>query len=151
MKLKLMLAAFAMLLSSAASADWTNYGKIEFQKGNKWVKASALCVAGDQFFHADAQPRIACQDNAEGDCRVSHVFDPVFYQPMNSSRARCDRREGEGSGGACLKWVEVDFIQTAMVKNVTYNRRKDFEEGAEPKSVSYTIIPACPADIVNAN
>ncbi|MEO0335397.1 MAG: hypothetical protein AAF202_03330 [Pseudomonadota bacterium] len=152
MKLKLMLAALAMVVSSAASADWVNYGKIEFQKGNKWVPAKSLCTTGDQFFHAAAQPREVCADSRDGSCdRIAHVFDPVFYQDMNSTRARCDSREGERQGGACLKWVEVDFIQTAMVKNAVYDRFKDFEEGQRPKSYTYTVIPACPVDIIEAN
>jgi len=143
MKLKLMLSAIMLMASSTALADFVVEAKIHFQDGVKWVGASDTCVSGDFIIHPGAQPREICMENGQGD-KVNCRYEAAdFDQPMASTRVRCDRREGERQGGACLEWVTVDFIQTALVKNYVYSSRKDWEEGGAPIAVEEYTIPAC--------
>lgn len=153
MKLKLMLSALMLLASGAASADFVVEGRIEFQDGDKWVKASALCVSGETFIHAAAKPKKSCNTTGDhgDDDRNCTYFPADFDQPFASTRARCDRREGERQGGACLEWVTVDFIQTAVVKNVHYTNYREYDDGGSPSKVTYTTIPPCADGSVDAN
>ena len=132
----------ASLLMSTSAFGYVTGDKIEFQGVSTFVSAAfnkSLCLDGDTY---NAVVTLCTEWERDSDddriCVAREKF--AVTQPMTSTRQRCAQFEGDNSGGDCIKWVTVPYVQKP-VREVKYYRNND--DDSSPYKTEIITIPSC--------
>lgn len=136
--MKNLVIGLALLSSASAFAERDTYftgDKIEFQKDSTWVSAlysKTLCLNGDTY---EAIITKCAEYSNDDERRCERTIKVKAFQPMVSTRQRCDRFGGSDDN-RCDRWVTVPFVQNP-------ERIVKFYEGSTLVRTQKVVVPAC--------
>lgn len=130
--MKALISTMAFLVSLSAFGYMTG-DKIHFQKDSTWVNSyynKSLCLNDQDVYEAVVSVCTKYVNNGSDDRTCVRRGTKKIYQPMVSTRLRCD----DWSGDNCSSWVRVDYVQSPKRTVKFYNDKDQLT-----KTASYTI------------
>lgn len=121
------------------AGEFTNFGKIYFQKADTWVFANKTCLHEQNFYHQtkDFIEKISCSGSDDSRCEVWKTVPLV--QPVHSYRFFCSRY----SEDECVDSSKIRFLQDPNVRFEVYSSQKAFRENERPLKKGWYRVPGC--------
>lgn len=136
--MKTLILALSFVVAASANAEYISGDRIHFQKDSTWVSSyynKTACLRGATY-EAVVSKCIETRNSGDNDHCVRYAKTKIF-QPMNSTRLRCDRFTGRDDNN-CAKWVRVPYVQKQVRTVSVHNDRND----SVIRTFKFT-IPAC--------
>lgn len=142
--MKTLMIIASLLMSGVASADYYAGDKIEFQAESAFVSAvlsKSLCLDGDTY-RATITKCGEWKESNGGETTTCVKYVKVEgAQPVVSTRQRCAQYESDSSGGDCIAWETVPYVQKPT-RNVQLIQ--DSNTGADKVIKTFSVtVPAC--------
>ena len=132
----LMIIASILIAGTAMAGEYTDYGRITFQKASTWVPANKVCSQGGFLYHKTKE--FVAVDYCDDDNNNCKTVYKALVQPVNSTRQRCSKMEDD----ECVAWTTVSFVQGTVKADVYESMSALHDDEAPKSSFSYT-VDAC--------
>ncbi len=125
--------------SNVYAGEFTNFGKMLFQKADTWVDANDICYSDQNYYHINKEyiEKVRCSGSDDSNCEVWKLIPLV--QPSKTAKFFCAAK----TEGGCTSTPANSLTNIPYLRYDVYRNRKSFAANERPVRSGWYLVPSC--------